>query len=187
MHSLSIWRGAVTDSDSDSVKALENGNAAPAQRTSVLVVGAGPTGLLLASELERRDVPCHLIDARPGPMHWDRATVVHPRSLQIFEAMGLVEKFLEIGCRQRVIKVYSGGKTLGEIDLSTSGSVYGFNLGVSEEVTESILTDYLHQQSGEVNRSSRLVGLTARPGGVLAEIERDNDHNHKNRYHIDAP
>lgn len=57
----------------------------------VLVVGAGPTGLLLASELERRGVRCHLIDARSGPMHWDRATVVHPRSLQIFEAIGLVE------------------------------------------------------------------------------------------------
>jgi 2-polyprenyl-6-methoxyphenol hydroxylase-like FAD-dependent oxidoreductase len=144
-----------------------------ATQPAVLVVGAGPTGLLLASELQRRGVPCHLIDALPGPLHWDRATVLHPRSLQIFEAMGLAEKFLNAGCRQRVIKVHSDGKLLGSIDLSTCGSVYGFNLGLSEEVTESIFTDYLLQHGGEVHRSSRLVGLTRNGEGLLAEIERE--------------
>ena len=107
--------------------------------------------------------------------------MVHPRSLQIFEALGLVEKLLDAGCKQRVIKIYSGGRSLGEIDLSLSGSIYGFNVGVSEEVTESILTDYLHKMGGEVTRSSRLVGLTPYPGGVLADIENNED-----RYQIDA-
>jgi 2-polyprenyl-6-methoxyphenol hydroxylase-like FAD-dependent oxidoreductase len=164
----------ATDKDSDAQP--KDGGVCP-----VLVVGAGPTGLLLAAELQRRGVSCHLIDARSGPMHWDRATVVHPRSLQIFEAMGLVERLLDVGCRQRVIKIYSGGTMLGAIDLAGSGSVYGFNLGVSEEVTESILTEYLGKQGGEVMRSSRLVGLTPHDGGVLAEIERDGE-----RYQVDA-
>jgi 2-polyprenyl-6-methoxyphenol hydroxylase-like FAD-dependent oxidoreductase len=75
----------------------------------VLVVGAGSTGLLLASDLSRRGVPCHVIDAEPAPLHWDRATVVHPRSLQIFESLGRVEKFLIAGCRQRVVRIHSGG------------------------------------------------------------------------------
>ncbi|WP_353064551.1 FAD-dependent monooxygenase [Tunturibacter psychrotolerans] len=168
------------DIGSDKVSAEDKGGGA-VRRTSVLVVGAGPTGLLLASELRRRGVPCHLIDARPGPLHWDRATVVHPRSLQIFESLGLVDKLLDVGCRQRVIKIYSGGNVLGMIDLSTCGSVYGFNLGLSEDVTESILTEYLVQQGGEVNRSCRLVGLTPYSEGVLAEIERDGE-----RYQVDA-
>ena len=166
----------------DDSEEVATANTTPAtHRTSVVVVGAGPTGLLLASELHRRDVPCHLIDAQPGPNHWDRATVIHPRSLQIFESLGLVEKLLKVGCKQHVIKVYSGGKELGKIDLATCGSIYGFNLGVSEEVTESILTDYLHHHGGDVNRSSRLVGLTPHPNGVLAEIEHENT-----RYHVDA-
>jgi 2-polyprenyl-6-methoxyphenol hydroxylase-like FAD-dependent oxidoreductase len=166
----------------DSPEERDTRNATSARlRTSVLVVGAGPTGLLLASELQRRGVPCHVIDARPGPNHWDRATLVHPRSLQIFESLGLVQKLLDVGCRQRVIKIRSGGKELGTIDLSTCGSVYGFSVGVSEEVTESILTDYLRQQGGKVNRSSRLVGLTQHPDGVLAEIEHDGA-----RYQMDA-
>ena len=73
--------------NSDRVPGKDNGGVAEAP-VSVLVVGAGPTGLLLALELERRGVRCHLIDARPGPLHWDRATVVHPRSLQIFGVAG---------------------------------------------------------------------------------------------------
>jgi 2-polyprenyl-6-methoxyphenol hydroxylase-like FAD-dependent oxidoreductase len=166
----------VPDFRNESDRASVKGTSDPASRhCDVLVVGAGPTGLLLASELKRRGVQCLLIDARPAPLHWDRATVVHPRSLQIFEALGIVDKLLDAGCKQRVIKVFSGGKSLGEIDLSLSASVYGFNVGVSEDVTESILTDYLHGQGGEVTRSSRLVGLTPYQGGVLADIENNED------------
>ncbi len=151
-------------------------------KTAVLVVGAGPTGLLLAADLCRRGVPCHLIDAQPAPLHWDRATVVHPRSLQIFESLGLVDQFLTAGCRQRAVKIHSGGELLGTIDLADCGSIYGFNVGLSEEVTESILTGYLHQHGGQVHRSSRLVGLTTTPGNrVLADVERDGD-----RYQIEA-
>jgi 2-polyprenyl-6-methoxyphenol hydroxylase-like FAD-dependent oxidoreductase len=142
-------------------------------RSSVLVVGAGPTGLLLASELRRRRVPCHVIDARPAPLHWDRATVLHPRSLEIFESLGLVDRYLDAGCRQRTIKIHSGGTVLGAMDLSTCGSSYGFNLGLSEEVTESILANHLHRQGGGVHRGSRLVGLTPHRDGVRADIEGD--------------
>ena len=53
------------------------------------------------------------------------------------------------------------------------GSRYGFNLGISQEVTESILTKYLYQQGGEVIRSSRLVGLEVHEEGILATIQRD--------------
>jgi 2-polyprenyl-6-methoxyphenol hydroxylase-like FAD-dependent oxidoreductase len=147
----------------------------PSQWVPVLIIGAGPTGLLLAAELQRRGLQCHLIDAQPAPLHWDRATLVHPRSLQIFEAIGQVEKLLEAGCKQRVIAIHSGGKSLGRIDLSICGSVYGFSVGVSEEVTESILTEYLRLQGGDVNRSCRLVGLTPHPDGVVAEIERNGE------------
>jgi 2-polyprenyl-6-methoxyphenol hydroxylase-like FAD-dependent oxidoreductase len=140
---------------------------------SVLVVGAGPTGLLLASELHRRGVECRVIDAQPAPLHWDRATVVHPRSLEIFESLGLVETLLAAGVKQRVARLHSGGRVLGEIDLSICGSRYGFNIGISEEVTESILTEYLHHQGGKVIRSSRLVGLEGHEDGLVATIRRD--------------
>ncbi len=137
------------------------------------MVGAGPTGLLLASELHRRNVSCRLIDAHSGPLHWDRATVVHPRSLEVFESLGLLEPFLTAGVKQRVARLHSGGSVLGEIDLSGCGSRHGFNIGVSEEVTEEILTDYLHRQGGEIVGSSRLVDLRANESDLTATIARD--------------
>ena len=140
---------------------------------SVLVVGAGPTGLLLAAELCRRGVRTRIVDANPGPLHWDRATIVHPRSLEVFESLGIVGPLLAVGVKQRFARIHSAGRVLGEIDLSLCGSRYGFNIGVSEEVTESVLTDYLHTLGGEIVRSSRLVGLEHDGEKVVATI----DHN----------
>src|SRR3954469_11525452 len=97
----------------------------------VLVVGAGPTGLLLASELRRRGVGCRLIDARSHQLQWDRATVVHPRSLEVFASLGLIEPFLAAGIKQRGARLHSGGSVIGELDLAACGSRYGFNLGIS--------------------------------------------------------
>jgi 2-polyprenyl-6-methoxyphenol hydroxylase-like FAD-dependent oxidoreductase len=142
--------------------------------TIVLVVGAGPTGLLLASELLRRNVECRVIDAHQAPLHWDRATVVHPRSLELFESLGLLDPLLTAGVKQRVARLHSQGVVLGEIDLSNCGSRYGFNIGISEEVTESILTDYLHRQDGKVIRSSSLIGLADHEGGLLATVQRES-------------
>jgi 2-polyprenyl-6-methoxyphenol hydroxylase-like FAD-dependent oxidoreductase len=138
----------------------------------VLIVGAGPTGLLLAAELRRRAVDCLLIDIHERPLTWDRATVVHPRSIEIFDSLGIADRLLKAGVRQRLARIHSNGAELGEIDLSLCGSRYPFNLGVSEEVTESILTDYLARFGGKVTRSTRLLDLEERADGVLATVKR---------------
>lgn len=140
---------------------------------TVLVVGAGPSGLLMAAELHRRGVDCLLIDAHDSPMGWDRATVVHPRSLEIFEQLGIVAPLLEAGVKQRMAVIRAGGTLLGEIDLALCGSRYPFNIGISEEVTEGILADYLERQGGSVTRATKLVALEQDADGVVATVERD--------------
>jgi 2-polyprenyl-6-methoxyphenol hydroxylase-like FAD-dependent oxidoreductase len=141
----------------------------------VLVVGAGPTGLLLAAELERRGIPCLLIDALDAPRGWDRATVVHERSLQILEALGIVDGVLDVGVRTRASRILSDGVLLGEVDLALTGSRYGFQVGVSEEVTESVLTAHLEAVGGAVTRSTALVGLQSGEDAVTATLERDGE------------
>jgi 2-polyprenyl-6-methoxyphenol hydroxylase-like FAD-dependent oxidoreductase len=141
----------------------------------VLVVGAGPTGLLLAAELERRDVPCLLIDALDVPLGWDRATVVHERSLEIFEALGIAEPFVAEGVKTRGARFHSDGEVLAELSLDVTHSRYGFQLGVSEEVTESVLTDFLEAHGGGVTRSTRMIGLQQGDEGVTAALETDGE------------
>jgi 2-polyprenyl-6-methoxyphenol hydroxylase-like FAD-dependent oxidoreductase len=143
--------------------------------TDVLVVGAGPSGLLLAAELRRRGVDCRLIDSLAGPRDWDRATVVHPRSLELFESLGIADRFLDAGVPQRAVRLHSGGEVLAELDFSASGASYPYNVGLSEQTTESFLGDYLNDQGGSVERGTRLVDLDIGEESVTATIERDGE------------
>lgn len=139
--------------------------------TTVLVVGAGPAGLLTAAELRRRGVDCLLIDAHERPLEWDRATVVHPRSLELFDSLGIVEPLLAAGVRQCGARIHANGEILGEIDLDLCGSRYPYYIGISEETTEAILADYLAAQGGAVQRATKLVGLEDTEDGMLATLE----------------
>jgi 2-polyprenyl-6-methoxyphenol hydroxylase-like FAD-dependent oxidoreductase len=144
----------------------------PVISRDVLVVGAGPTGLTLAIELRRRGVDILLIDALGAPQHWDRATVVHPRSLEVFEALGIVDRFLDAGAPQRAARLYSAGEVLVEVDFSRSGAPYAYNVGLSEEATERFLTAKLGELGGQVERSTRLLRMSQDSDGVTATVER---------------
>ena len=118
---------------------------------------------------------CLLVDALDAPLGWDRATVVHSRSMEIFEALGLADRFLELGVKTRAARIRADGETLGYLDFALVDTRYPFDLGLSEEVTESVLLGHLERQGGTVQRSTRLVGLQQGPDGVLATIERHGE------------
>jgi 2-polyprenyl-6-methoxyphenol hydroxylase-like FAD-dependent oxidoreductase len=67
----------------------------------VLVVGAGPVGLTMANELARHGVRCRVIDRAAGRAAESRALAIFPRTLEVFETMGLAERFLAAGNQVR--------------------------------------------------------------------------------------
>ena len=140
-------------------------------KTSVLIVGAGPTGLTLAAELGRRSVDCIIIDALEGPMSWDRATIIHPRTMELLSSVGVSDELLDVGVHQRFIDIYSDGEHLGRMDLAETDSPFGFNVNVSEEVTERAMSRHLHANGGAVRYSHRLIGMQLTDDRVLARIE----------------
>ncbi|MDF3941675.1 FAD-dependent monooxygenase [Achromobacter denitrificans] len=97
--------------------------------------------------------------------------MVHPRSLELFDSLGIVEPLLAAGVRQCGARIHANGEILGEIDLDLCGSRYPYNIGISEETTEAILADYLAAQGGAVQRATKLVGLEETEGGMLATLE----------------
>ena len=67
----------------------------PDQHEPVLIVGSGPSGMVLANELLRRRVPCRMIDKRSGPTETSRSFTLHAKTMEMFEHMGVAHRFLQ--------------------------------------------------------------------------------------------
>jgi 2-polyprenyl-6-methoxyphenol hydroxylase-like FAD-dependent oxidoreductase len=86
----------------------------------VVVVGAGPTGLLAACELARRDVPIRVIDTLAVPTTESRAIVVHARSLEMLDRVGVVDEIIASGLKSLGMRMIASGGELAHIDLRSA-------------------------------------------------------------------
>ena len=136
----------------------------------VLVVGAGPTGLVLACELLARGIRARIIDKGDGVLLQTRALGVHARTLEVFDMMGLAERFVEQGQVVRRFHMYTEGKTLVRLDLARNGSAFGFMLDVPQDVTETILRQRVAELGGSVESGTELRSLSQDPGGVTVTV-----------------
>jgi 2-polyprenyl-6-methoxyphenol hydroxylase-like FAD-dependent oxidoreductase len=125
----------------------------------VLVVGAGPVGLVLACELARRDVPVRIVDRLPRPTDESRAIVVHARSLEMLERMGVVDALIASGVHATGMEFHADGKSKGRVDLTTVDSPYPFSISTPQTDTERVLTERLSELGVGIERGVELVAL----------------------------
>ncbi|MDN3027271.1 FAD-dependent oxidoreductase [Streptomyces sp. S.PB5] len=145
-------------------------------RPRALVVGAGAVGLTAAHELARRGVRVRLVDAAPGPATTSRAVAVHPRTLETFAQMGVVDDLLTRGRQNRAFTMYSGGRRLVrlEADYSTMPTSYPYTLIVPQTETEAVLREAVARLGVDVEWGVRLTGFTQDADGVRVGL-RDAD------------
>ena len=136
----------------------------------VLIVGAGPTGLVLACELLARGIRARIIDKGDGAALESRALGLHARTLEVFDMMGLADQFVSRGQVVRRFHLYTDGRTLVRLELARNGSAFGFMLDVPQDVTETILRRRVSELGGRVEQRVELSGLTAGPGSVTAAV-----------------
>ncbi len=98
------------------------GGATGDLETEVLVVGAGPTGLMLATVLARLGVDCLLVDGKAGPTRESRALGVHARTMELYEQLGVVDRVLAEGTPARAVAPGYGGRVFGRLRLGDIGS-----------------------------------------------------------------
>ena len=147
-------------------------------QNAVLIVGAGPTGLVLAIELVRRGVPVHLIDRLPQPLGRDRAIAVKSRSLEVLAGMGLAETFIRRGHVLHGLDLFSGGTPVASVGLDGIDSPFPFILCLPEEETERILTEEFERLGGHVERGVEFAGLEQRQHSVRAQLRTRHDGEH---------
>jgi 2-polyprenyl-6-methoxyphenol hydroxylase-like FAD-dependent oxidoreductase len=137
--------------------------------TDVLVAGAGPVGLLLACELQRQGVDHLLIDLRPEPSYFCKALGVTPRTLEIFEDLGVVEDAIDAGLWLRGMSTFVNGVASGSLDMPAEDMPYGF-LALPQYETERILEQCLERHGGAVRRGLALQSFEAGTEGVEARV-----------------
>src|SRR5882672_7426394 len=89
--------------------------------TDVLIVGAGPTGLMLANQLARRGVHPMIIDRHSGPAQQTRAIGVQARTLEIYSKMGIVDKALALGMHTAGANMWANGRWTVRIPVGDIG------------------------------------------------------------------
>jgi 2-polyprenyl-6-methoxyphenol hydroxylase-like FAD-dependent oxidoreductase len=139
----------------------------------VLIVGAGPTGLVLAHELARNGIQCRLIDQAPHRAMESRAIAIHSRTLESFELMKVVDDFLTAGQRIAAVDLYVEGGHIARNSFASLATRYPFVLGVPQDETERILDQHVAQHGVRVERNTKLVGLAPQESSVIAQFRND--------------
>lgn len=140
------------------------------QSSTVLVVGAGPTGLTLAHELLHRGVPIRLIDKARSASQNTKALGVWPRTLELFArtGTGIADEMLAQGVKTPSFHVWSDGNLLVHLDFARrlADSSYPFALMIPQGETEALLTKHVLSLGGTIERGTELLSLTRQETGV---------------------
>src|ERR1700722_17009625 len=134
--------------------------------TDVIVVGAGPVGLVAGCELARRGVRVRVIDKMAQPTDQSRAVAVHARSLDMFDRMGIVDEMLSTGIKATAMQMYAGGRKLFRVPLGEVDSAFPFTLTTAQTETERVLGERLQSLGVAIERGVDLMALTQDDNGV---------------------
>ena len=143
----------------------------------VLVVGAGPTGLVLALWLTRLGVRIRIIDKTAEPGTTSRALAVQARTLELYRQLGLANAVVERGRKAVAANLWVAGKLVAQAalgDMGTGLSPFPYALIFPQDEHERLLIDRLAEAGVEVERQTELVTFDDTGGRVLARLTHSN-------------
>jgi 2-polyprenyl-6-methoxyphenol hydroxylase-like FAD-dependent oxidoreductase len=142
----------------------------------VVIVGAGPTGVMLAIELARRGVEVRILDKQPARSKETRAIALHARTLELFGQLGIVEEFLERGHKATGMAVHTPARRSTRVDFGNLDSPYPFVLMLGQDQTQRILDERLEQLGVTIERGVEVLKLEQHGDGVELETRRVGEH-----------
>ncbi|MCB1501776.1 MAG: FAD-dependent oxidoreductase [Bauldia sp.] len=141
--------------------------------TKVLIVGAGPTGLVLALWLTRQGVPVRIIDKDDGPGETSRAMAVQARTLELYRQLDLADEVVAAGSPNPSFNLWVGGQRRAHVKFAEAGgdvTPYPFVLVYPQDEHERLLVERLRRMGVEVERRTELLDFRDDGERVLATL-----------------
>jgi 2-polyprenyl-6-methoxyphenol hydroxylase-like FAD-dependent oxidoreductase len=145
------------------------------RKIDVLIVGAGPTGLVLALWLTRLGVPVRIIDKRAEPESTSRAVAVQARTLELYGAIDLADTVVERGRKAVAANLWVAGKKVARLffgDMGADLSPFPYALIFPQDEHERLLIERLAELGVAVERRTEFSGFKEANGRVLARLRR---------------
>ena len=148
--------------------------------TKVLIVGAGPSGLMMAAQLLRNGVQPIIIDSKQGPTTESKALAVQARSLEIYRQMGIADQIIANGKQAAGVNFYEDSKPIASLNFSDTGigqTAFPYILLYQQSKNERLLLDYLTLNCCPVYWNTTLTSLKQSTGMVAVGLQTgDNNH-----------
>jgi 2-polyprenyl-6-methoxyphenol hydroxylase-like FAD-dependent oxidoreductase len=152
--------------------------------TEVLVVGAGPVGLAVAASLVGHGHDVTVVDRQATGANTSRAAVVHARTLETLERIGVSERLAGLGIHAPQFSIRDGDRELVPVRFNGLATDYPYTLMVPQNITEQVLLDRLEELGGSVHRPYLATGMSQTADG--AEVTLDSGDMIKAQYVVAA-
>src|SRR5215204_3704933 len=153
-------------------------------RTEVLVVGAGPVGLAVAASLAGHGRDVTVVERQAAGANTSRAAVVHARTLEMLEQIGVSKRLAGLGIHARQFSVRDGDRAPVPFRFDQLPTEYPYTLMVPQNITEQVLLDRLEELGGRVHRPYVATGVSETADG--AEVTLDSGETIDARYVVAA-
>src|SRR6185503_18052456 len=148
-------------------------NASSIRDTDVFIVGAGPTGLVLALWLTRLGVRVRIVDKTAEPGTTSRALAVQARTLELYRQVGLADAVVSGGRKMVAINLWTAGKQVAHVvfgDMGADLSPLPYALIYPQDEHERLLIDHLAEAGVKVERQTELLAFEETSAGVRARL-----------------
>ncbi|MBL4677438.1 MAG: FAD-dependent monooxygenase [Mucilaginibacter sp.] len=145
--------------------------------TTVLIIGAGPVGLTLACEMVRRNIPCRIIERSAAPQIGSRAKALQPRSLEIFDNLGIADKLMQQGYTELPYRKYNGPEMIGESPRKhflRNDTRFPKVLLLPQYQVEAALRDKFEELGGKIEWGTELADFNQTDNGIVCQLQTPN-------------